>query len=143
MSRNHIHFSTGLPEDKGGVISGMRNDAEIVIYVDIRKSLEDGTLWWISDNGVILTEGDENGLITTKYWKKVEGRRQDVGLLWEDGEQVAELPQSVRNRKAPSGKGPKGKREHEKSRGRDGGKGRGQSMKELDALGGADELGTT
>jgi 2'-phosphotransferase len=144
MSRNHIHFSTGLPEDKGGVISGMRNDAEILVYVDIRKSLEDGTLWWISENGVILTEGDENGLVPTKYWKKVEGRRQDVGVLWEDGKQVAELPQSVRNRKAPSGKVPKGKREHEKSnKGRDGGKARGQSMKELDALGGGDELGTT
>ncbi|KAF8864111.1 Tpt1/KptA family RNA 2'-phosphotransferase [Acephala macrosclerotiorum] len=143
MGRNHIHFSTGLPEDKGGVISGMRNDAEILVYVDIRKSLEDGTLWWISENGVILTEGDKNGLVGTKHWKKVEGRRQDVGVLWENGEQVAELPQSVRNRKAPSGKGPRRKRENEKPKGRDGGKGRGKPMKELDALGGGDDLGTS
>jgi len=92
---------------------------------------------------VILTEGDENGLVPTKHWKKVEGRRQDIGVLWEDGKQVAELPQSMRHRKAPSGKGPKGKREYEKPKGRDGGKGKGQSMKELDALGGGDELGTT
>lgn len=138
MSRNHIHFSTGLPEEKAGVISGMRNDAELLVYVDIRKSLEDETLWWISENGVILTEGDENGLVTTKYWTKVEGRRQDVGVLWENGEQVAELPQSVRNRKPPSGKGPKGKRVHEKPRGRDGGKGRENSIKGLDILSGED-----
>ena len=39
MTRNHIHFSTGLPEDKEGVISGMRKDAEILIYVDVKQSL--------------------------------------------------------------------------------------------------------
>jgi 2'-phosphotransferase len=145
MSRNHIHFSTGLPEDKQGVISGMRSDAELLVYVDIQKSLEDGgVLWWISENGVVLTEGDENGLVGTKYWKKVVGRRQDVGVLWENGQRVADLPQSVRNRKAPSGKGPKGKREDEKPRGKGGnrgGKGRGTGMKELDALGGEEGLG--
>ena len=146
MSRNHIHFSTGLPEDKQGVISGMRSDAEILFYIDIQKSLEDGgILWWISGNGVILSEGDEeNGIVGTKYWKKVVGREQDVGVLWEDGKKVAELPHSVRDRKAPSGKGPKSKRVNEKPKGKGGnrgGKGRGSSMKELDALGGEAGLG--
>jgi 2'-phosphotransferase len=117
MNRNHIHFSTGLPEEKQGVISGMRGDAEILIYVDIRKSLEDGgVLWWISENGVVLTEGDENGVLGTKYWKKVVGRRENIGVLWEDGKQVGELPENLRNRKAPIGKGPK--------------KGRGRGVKE-------------
>jgi len=107
MTRNHIHFSTGLPDGKQGVISGMRNDAELLIYVDIKKSLEDGGIWWISENGVVLTEGDENGVLSTKYWKRVEGRKQDVGLLWENGEQVGELAQNLRNKKPPHGKGPK------------------------------------
>ncbi|KAE9379229.1 hypothetical protein N431DRAFT_327010 [Stipitochalara longipes BDJ] len=106
MSRNHIHFSTGLPEGKQSVISGMRNDAELLIYVDIKKSLEDGGVWWISENGVVLTEGDENGVLGTKYWKRVEGRKQDVGLLFEDGEKVGELAQNLRNKKPPHGKGP-------------------------------------
>ncbi|PMD58105.1 uncharacterized protein K444DRAFT_614354 [Hyaloscypha bicolor E] len=107
MSRNHIHFSTGLPEEKQGVISGMRNDAELLIYVDIKKSLEDGgVLWWISENGVLLTEGDENGILGTKYWKRVEGRKQDIGILWDNGEQVRELPHNLRNKKPPHGKGP-------------------------------------
>jgi 2'-phosphotransferase len=88
----------------------MRADAEVLIYVDIQKSLEDGALqWWLSENGVVLTEGDENELVPTRYWKLVKGRRQDVGILWEDGVEVAELPQSVRGRKAPSGKSSKGK----------------------------------
>jgi 2'-phosphotransferase len=109
MNRNHIHFSTGLPEDKGGVISGMRNDAEILIYVDIRKSLQDGEVrWWISDNGVVLTEGDESGVLSTRYWEKVVGRRDDLGVLWEAGEKKAELPERFRGRKPPMGKGPRG-----------------------------------
>jgi 2'-phosphotransferase len=142
MGRNHVHFSTGLPEDKQGVISGMRRDAEILVYIDIRKSLEDGgVLWWLSDNGVVLTEGDENGLVGTKYWKKVEGRRQDIGVLWQDGEQIAELPQSVKGRKAPSGKGPKGRREGEKANRKDHKRdGARTGMKEHDALGGGDGL---
>lgn len=110
MGRNHIHFSTGLPEDRQGVISGMRNDAEILIYVDIRRSLEDGGVsWWLSDNGVVLTEGDESGVLATRYWKRVEGRTQDVGVLWEEGKQVGELPEALRSSRPPMGKGPRGR----------------------------------
>jgi 2'-phosphotransferase len=145
MVRNHVHFSTGLPEDtNSGVISGMRADAEILIYIDIQKSLEDGALqWWLSENGVVLTEGDENGLVPTKYWKLVKGRRQDVGVLWEDGVEVAELPQSVRGRKAPSGKGPKGKRQGEKSKGKENMRTNGtRDMRELNMAGREQGLGT-
>ena len=146
MGRNHIHFSTGLPEDKQGVISGMRGDAEVLIYVDIEKSLRDGGVpWWVSENGVVLTEGDENGVLPTKYWKKVVGRKQDVGLLWEDGVQLADLSQSLRNKKAPNGKGPTRREVGQKPRGKDsrgGGRGRGRGTREITALGGeqGDEL---
>lgn len=122
MTRNHIHFSTGLPEDGQGVVSGMRGDAELLIYVDIRKSLEDGgVLWWMSENGVVLTEGDADGVLSTKYWEKVVGRREDVGVLWEGGKQVGELPQQFRDRKPPMGKGHRG---GGRGRGRGGGRGR-------------------
>ena len=42
MSRNHIHFATGLPQD-GNVISGMRSNCEIVIYIDLQLAIT-GTL---------------------------------------------------------------------------------------------------
>lgn len=145
MARNHVHFSTGLPEEtNSGVISGMRADTEILIYVNLQKSLEDGAMqWWLSENGVVLTEGDEQGLVPTKYWKLVKGRKQDVGILWEDGVQVAELPQSVRGRKAPSGKVPKGKRQGEKPKGKENMRmGGTRDMRELKAVGGAEGLGT-
>ncbi|KAJ5038394.1 uncharacterized protein L3040_007257 [Drepanopeziza brunnea f. sp. 'multigermtubi'] len=117
MGRNHIHFSTGLPSGGDGaagagaaVVSGMRSDAELLIYVDIKRSLQDGAvLWWMSENGVVLTEGDAEGVLRMEYWTKVEGRKMGVGVLWEEGKQVAELPEEVKARRAPAGKGPRGR----------------------------------
>ena len=80
MTRNHVHFATGpaiddvLPrEDANGtgggihlktamakseVVSGMRGDAEVLIYIDVKRSINDGKMqWYRSENGVILTEG--------------------------------------------------------------------------------------
>ncbi|KAH6627858.1 KptA family-domain-containing protein [Chaetomium tenue] len=122
MGRNHVHFSTGVPEDsEAGVISGMRRDAEVLIYVDVAASLRDGGIkWWMSDNGVVLTEGDANGLVPLKYFKEVIGRKQNVGLLWKDGVKVADLPEGLQVR-APHGKGGSGG-----GGGRRGGRGRGR-----------------
>jgi len=114
MGRTHVHCSAGLPDDAdAGVVSGMRRDAELLIYIDVRRSLEDGALqWWRSDNGVVLTEGtpatapageEEGGqreggagLVPLKYFKEVVGRNMDVGVLWKDGEKVADLPAHVK-----------------------------------------------
>ncbi|KUI59568.1 tRNA 2'-phosphotransferase 1 [Cytospora mali] len=81
MGRTHVHCSTGLPEDEQGVISGMRKDAEVLVYVDVRRSLEDGAMtWWVSDNGVVLTEGAEGaeeGMVPARYFREVVGRREE------------------------------------------------------------------
>ncbi|KAI0114937.1 KptA family-domain-containing protein [Daldinia grandis] len=119
MGRQHVHFGTGLlPEDGGvgaspaggsgggsGVVSGMRSDAELLLFADVEKSLrEDGAIkWWISANGVVLTEGNEDGLVPLRYIKEVRGRKQGVGVLWRDGEKVADLPPDIVV-KAPMGK---------------------------------------
>ncbi|KAF9956542.1 hypothetical protein BGZ65_002623, partial [Modicella reniformis] len=39
MNRNHIHMAIGLPGDEG-VVSGMRNAANLYIYVDTAKALQ-------------------------------------------------------------------------------------------------------
>ncbi|SZF04430.1 unnamed protein product [Blumeria hordei] len=103
MNREHIHFSTeSVGENHQKAISGMRNDSQILIYVDINSSLADGMKWWLSSNGVALTEGNENGLLPVKYFKKVMGRRErDVGILWENGIEVSKLPESLASRKPP------------------------------------------
>lgn len=84
-------------------MSGMRHDAELVVELDVEASLRDGIKWWKSDNGVVLTEGDGNGLLSCKYFKMVTGRKVDVGVLWQDGEKVADLPAGIKGR-VPMGK---------------------------------------
>lgn len=69
--------------DAEPVISGMRKSASIMIWVDLVQSAEQGGLkWWKSDNGVILTEGDEDGMVKMKWVKKVE-QRSTGQILWE------------------------------------------------------------
>ena len=66
MTRNHIHFAAGLP-DNDGVISGMRKSCQIHIYINGRKCAEDGVTFYKSDNGVILTEG----VLPCSYFSRV------------------------------------------------------------------------
>ncbi|KAG8363397.1 hypothetical protein BUALT_Bualt19G0018100 [Buddleja alternifolia] len=70
MKRLHAHFSCGLPTD-GEVISGMRRDVNVLIYLDVRKALEEGMKLYISENRVILTEGFD-GVVPVKYFHKIE-----------------------------------------------------------------------
>ena len=70
MKRNHIHFAKGLPGDSG-VISGMRQNSEVRIYIDVAKAMKDGFEFFESTNGVILCPGDEKGTLPIKYFKKV------------------------------------------------------------------------
>lgn len=70
MKRNHVHFASGLSKDSG-VISGMRGNCEVLIYLDAKKALQDGMKLFISENGVILTEGFE-GVVPPKYFANIE-----------------------------------------------------------------------
>ncbi|OAP54526.1 hypothetical protein AYL99_10974 [Fonsecaea erecta] len=111
------------------VISGMRSDAQILIYVDIRKALAEAPTmkWWRSENGVILSEGvvaaganeekeeeeeEEHATATTEklvpieYFVAAVEVKQGLGLLWEAGRgSVRELPEKLRTRGLPRGKG--------------------------------------
>lgn len=65
------------------VISGMRKNASIMIWVDLVRSAKDGGLkWWRSDNGVILTEGDTDGWVKMEWVDRVE-RRRTGEVLWQ------------------------------------------------------------
>ena len=76
MKRNHIHFAKGLPGDSG-VISGMRQNTEVRIYIDVEKAIEDGFEFFESTNGVILCPGDKEGTLPTKYFQKVTPKMLD------------------------------------------------------------------
>ncbi len=160
MGRNHVHFSTGPPldevlrslndaesantrgdagsakgrlstlMDEGKVVSGMRRDAQILLYIDIRKALrdEEGMKWWRSENGVILTEGKGlEGKVGIECWTKVVEVKEGLGMLWELGEDeggkvVKELPTHLKGKAMPMGKGRGGKQANDK-RGERGGRG--------------------
>ena len=77
MKRNHIHMATGIPGDDC-VISGMRSNCEIIIYINLKKAMEIGGLdFFFSSNNVILTKGP----ILPCYFSKCIRRRDGVNLL--------------------------------------------------------------
>ncbi|KAK9462009.1 phosphotransferase KptA/Tpt1 [Lipomyces oligophaga] len=79
MKRNHIHLASGLPGDDG-VISGMRNKSQVYIYVDVARAMQDGIRFYKSDNGVILTSGDTDGLLLPTYFSKVVSKNETIVL---------------------------------------------------------------
>jgi len=81
MNRNHIHLAQGLAGD--GVISGMRKSCQILIYIDVQKALDSGLEFFLSTNGVVLSEGDQNGFIAPMYFKRVENANQTALPGWE------------------------------------------------------------
>ncbi|PGH08385.1 hypothetical protein GX51_01211 [Blastomyces parvus] len=137
MSRNHIHFATGpvlssvLPEGRegsvvvtppgaSGVISGMRADAQILIYIDLKRALAAGVPFWRSENGVILSEGVDLGVagegdagteaggrkgVGLEFFDIVVERKNGLGVLWdrEKGGLVQETPEWMLNAKNPKG----------------------------------------
>ena len=73
MNRNDIHMASALPES-GNVISGMRKSANVVIWINVEKAMAEGIRFFISNNGVILSPGNENGLIPSSCFKKISYR---------------------------------------------------------------------
>ena len=67
--RNYIHFA---PYDVGDarLISGMRPNCDVVIYIDLRKALADDIPFFTSANGVLLTRGID-GILPRRYFRTV------------------------------------------------------------------------
>ncbi|XP_061462853.1 tRNA 2'-phosphotransferase 1-like isoform X6 [Rhineura floridana] len=83
MGRTHIHLAAGLSGD-GAVLSGMRNNCEVAVVIDVTRALADGITFYSSANGVILTPGDANGLLLPCYFREalqLRPRRKLHGLF--------------------------------------------------------------
>ena len=116
MGRNHIHFASGLPagfksiidldQDSvaAPVISGMRKSSTVLVFLDVRRAMDAGLKFWRSDNGVLLTDGDENGVVKLEYFKRVEDRT-GAGVLVEDGRVVKDAPAEWGAKAKGKGKG--------------------------------------
>eukprot|EP00928_Gymnodinium_smaydae_P003772 TRINITY_DN11335_c0_g1_i1.p1 TRINITY_DN11335_c0_g1~~TRINITY_DN11335_c0_g1_i1.p1 ORF type:complete len:370 (+),score=60.49 TRINITY_DN11335_c0_g1_i1:73-1110(+) len=79
--RNHVHFAVGLPRSNG-VISGMRESSEIVIYLDVDRALAEGLPLFRSANGVILSSGF-NGIVPPQFFLRAvrlaDGSQLELG----------------------------------------------------------------
>ena len=123
MSRTHIHFATALPKrlpplDKDfqsksqakaegdEVISGVRNTSTIFVWVDVEKSAREGGVeWWVSRNGVVLTEG-VGGLLGLGWVRWVERRNGDVLFGEKDVKAEEEFIRRAEEAKKEGEKGP-------------------------------------
>tara|TARA_Y200000002_G_C22637765_1_gene645508 strand:- start:3 stop:578 length:576 start_codon:yes stop_codon:yes gene_type:complete len=63
MKRKHIHIA-----ESDEAKSGKRSSCNIKILINMELAINDGIKFYRSENGVILTEGDQNGLLLPKYF---------------------------------------------------------------------------
>lgn len=74
MTRNHVHFAAS--DARADNISGFRGDCQVLIYLNVKKVLEEDRLkLYRSDNNVVLCSGLEEGCIPCKYFEKVVERK--------------------------------------------------------------------
>lgn len=89
MTRNHIHLAQGLighnivsgksflpPSHQFLIPSlpGMRHSASVFIYIDLQKAINAGIEFGLSANGVVLSAGNEEGVIPPEFFQRVEQR---------------------------------------------------------------------
>lgn len=101
--------------------------ADVSIYIDLPSAMEAdmNILWQRNESGLVVTEGDEEGMIKKSLWKSAVARRIDIGILFEDGQVKKEIPLGLR------GKSAKVKKR---------GKTKGNDMNEIAALGENEQL---
>ena len=63
MKRRHIHIV-----ESDSAISGKRKSANIKIYIKMKEAMDDGYKFYRSANGVILTPGNQDGILPPKYF---------------------------------------------------------------------------
>ncbi|KAL5011670.1 hypothetical protein ScPMuIL_010221 [Solemya velum] len=71
MRRTHIHFTTS----ESGARSGFPRGCDIAIEINMEKALRAGIKFYTSENEVILSPGNSDGLILPKYFKSAYNLR--------------------------------------------------------------------
>ncbi|WVF68877.1 hypothetical protein IAT40_003650 [Kwoniella sp. CBS 6097] len=84
MSRQHVHLA---PSFQGSIVP--RPNSSLYIYLSLPKLLGAGIPVYVSHNGVVLTPGNEQGIVPRELWAKAvrkQGGKRVV--VWENGEEV-------------------------------------------------------
>ncbi|GMF33057.1 unnamed protein product [Phytophthora lilii] len=74
MQRNHIHFAEREVMDDE-VVSGMRSNCNLLLYIDFPLAVKDGIKFFKSSNNVVLSPGvGDTGVIDRKYFLRAVKR---------------------------------------------------------------------
>lgn len=67
----------------------MRSSSQVLIYINLRKAIAAGIKFYVSHNGVILTEGDALGFLEPQFFERVEkvNVQKDIIPGWGTGTQ--------------------------------------------------------
>ncbi|CAE8694079.1 unnamed protein product [Polarella glacialis] len=84
--RNHVHFAPFDPGD-GRVISGMRYNCEVAIYLNLEGAIKAGVPFFQSANQVILSPGVQ-GVVAAEFISKVKDLKTGQWLPSLDPAQV-------------------------------------------------------
>ena len=85
MSRQHIHLAPALSDHR----ITPRPTSTLYIYLDLDKLLAAKIPVYSSSNGVILTPGNQDGVIPEVFWSKAERKVNGKHILiLEDGKEV-------------------------------------------------------
>jgi len=86
--RSEVHFACAEP-GKDRAVSGMRSDCTLVIWLDLKRALQDGLPFYVSENGVVLSPGDAAGRIPPQYFlRAVDYTAEPAAILWDAGSAV-------------------------------------------------------
>lgn len=60
----------------------MRKSSQILIFVNVQKGLDAGIKFYLSANGVVLTEGNSNGILSPEFFLRVENADRTPVERW-------------------------------------------------------------
>merc|ERR1712137_498151 len=76
MNRQHIHLANGR-----NAISGVRSSVEVLVFINLPLAIQDGIVFLVSMNQVILTKGID-GVLPPKYFLRAQSKTGE--LIWEN-----------------------------------------------------------
>jgi 2'-phosphotransferase len=68
MNRDQIHMTTNRYEPSLKHVPCIRHSINTIIQINVELAMNNGIEFYISDNGVILSPGNEEGVIPSKYF---------------------------------------------------------------------------
>ncbi|KAF5383667.1 hypothetical protein D9615_003785 [Tricholomella constricta] len=93
MKRNHIHLAQGVAGDNvisGGCFLALTVPSSLnAVSTTLKKALDAGIKFHFSDNGVVLTEGNEAGILSCEFFERVEDAKLRVAFPGWEGTKTA------------------------------------------------------